>query len=103
VDSLTIFAISTQVPNEIIVRDTKNKPVLSHIKTYDEFRNLIKETSTSALSTANFTGNGELEFDALESKNVAVKLKLKAVSKGQVVLDDFGKNNPVSVPLPEGL
>ncbi len=103
VDSLTIFAVSTGVPDEIAVRDTRNKPVISHIKTYDNVKNLKQETRASAIATANVTGNGELEVDAIESKNVAVRLKLKGVNRGEVVLDDFGKNNPVSVPLPGGL
>ncbi len=100
VDSLTIFAVSTGVPDEIVVRDARNKPVISHIRTYDELRNLKKDVRTSALETANVTGNGELEVDALESKNVAVSLKIKAVNRGEVVLDDFGKMNPVSSALP---
>lgn len=100
VDSLTIFALSTGVPDEIKIRDTRNKPVISHIRTYDEVRNLKKEARTSALAAANVTEGGELEVDALESKNVAVRLKLKGVNRGEIVLDDFGKKNPVSVPLP---
>ena len=100
VDSLSIFAVSTEVPDEIKIRDTRNKPVISHIRAYDGVRSLKKEARASALETANVTENGELDVDALESKNVAVRLKLKGVNRGEVVLDDFGKKNPVSVPLP---
>lgn len=99
VDSLSVFAVSAGVPDEIAVRDTMNKPVVSRIRAYDNSRNLIRETRSSALATANFTGN-ELEVDALESRNVTVRLKLKGANKGKILLDDFGKNNPVSVPLP---
>jgi len=63
VDSLTIFAVSTGVPNKIVVHDTKNKPVISHIRSYDDVKILKKEARTSALETANVTRNGELEVD----------------------------------------
>ncbi len=100
VNSLSIFALGTQIPEKIEVRDTRNMPVVGDIKTYDEAKNVRKHAKTSTLSAQDVPERGELEVDALASKNVAVKLKVKAINKGEIVLDDFGKNNPVSVPLP---
>lgn len=102
VNSFSVFAISTgdaRVPDKIEIYDAKKIPVLSDIKTYDEARALKKAAKTTALSTGDIPDNGEFEVDALATKNVAVKLKLNKVNRGEVILDDFGKRNPVSVPL----
>ncbi len=100
VNSPGFFAVSTRIPQDIEVHDTKKMPVVSDIKTYDKARALKKEAKTSKLSTVDIPDQGELEVDALASKNVAVKLKVNVPSRGEVILDDFGKKNPVSVPLP---
>jgi hypothetical protein len=72
----------------------------SNIKIYDEAKTLKKEAKTNKLSTADVPDRGELEVDALDSKNLAVKLKVNKANKGEIILDDFGKKNPIQVPLP---
>ncbi|MDD5614910.1 MAG: hypothetical protein PHH85_01775, partial [Candidatus Methanoperedens sp.] len=84
------------VSDKIVVRDTRKMQVKSNIIAI----NLKKEISTGMLATADFPDGGELVVDALENKNVSVRLKIKGVDKGEFVLDDFGKNNPESVLLP---
>lgn len=100
VNSLSVFAVSARTPEKIEVWDTKKIPVISDINTYDDAKNLKKAKKTSVLSTTDVPERGELEVDALTSKNVAVKFKLESAGGGEIILDDFGKNNPVSVPLP---
>ncbi|MCZ7406584.1 MAG: hypothetical protein O8C67_16880, partial [Candidatus Methanoperedens sp.] len=91
---------ATQTIETIEIRDSKSTPVISDIKTYDETRQQKKMVKTSSLSVADIPDKRELEVDAIASKNVAVKLKVNTASRGEVILDDFGKNNPVPVPLP---
>jgi hypothetical protein len=76
VDSLSIFAVSIRIPEKIEVLDTKKIAVISDIKTYDEARNLRKKAKTSNFSAYDISDRGELEVNALETKNVAVKLKV---------------------------
>jgi len=83
---------------KIDLRDSKDKPIAGHIRTYDKNKNLKTEKRIEILSTT--TESEEIEFDALESKNVAVKLKVRSINNGKIVLDDLGKNNPVSLSLP---
>ena len=100
VNSLSIFAVSVK-GQKIEVRDTKKTSVASDFKTYDEAKTLRKTAeNTDTLSAADISDKGEVEINALSNKNVAVKLKINRASGGEVVLDDYGKNNPVSVPLP---
>ncbi|MFZ3059177.1 MAG: hypothetical protein WA102_05495 [Candidatus Methanoperedens sp.] len=100
VNSLSIIAVSAK-GQKIEVRDTRNTSVVSDIKTYDEGKTLRKTAEkTDTLSASDISDKGEVEIDALSNKNVAVKLKINRASGGEVVLDDYGKNNPVSVPLP---
>ncbi len=99
----SIFGASpevTQTSDTIEIHDSKRTPVISDIKTYDETKQQKKTGKTSSLSVADIPDKGELEVDAIASKNVAVKFKVNMASKGEVILDDYGKNNPVSVPLP---
>lgn len=98
--TLSVFAVSAKASERIEIRDTRGMPVTSEVRTYDEAKNVKKHAKTSTLSAQDVPERGELEVDALASKNIAVKLKVKAINKGEIVLDDFGKNNPVSVPLP---
>ncbi len=100
VNSLSIFAVSAK-GLKIEVRDTRNTSVVSDIKTYDEGKTMRKTAEkTDTLSASDISDKGEVEIDALSNKNVAVKLKINRASGGEVVLDDYGKNNPVPVPLP---
>ncbi|MDD5474107.1 MAG: hypothetical protein PHU34_08150 [Candidatus Methanoperedens sp.] len=100
VNSLSIFAVSAK-GQKIEVRDIRNTSVVSDIKTYDEAKTLRKTAEkTDTLSASDISDKGEVEIDALSNKNVAVKLKINRASGGEVVLDDYGKNNPVPVPLP---
>ncbi|MCZ7400001.1 MAG: hypothetical protein O8C62_10075 [Candidatus Methanoperedens sp.] len=96
----SIFGASPKASETIEIRDSKSTPVISDVKTYDETKQQKKTGKTSSLSVADIPDKGELEVDAIASKNVAVKLKINTASRGEVILDDFGKNNPVSVPLP---
>ncbi|MBU4139470.1 MAG: hypothetical protein KJ729_05985, partial [Euryarchaeota archaeon] len=98
--TLSVFAISARASERIEIRDTRGMPVTSEVKTYDEARTLKKQEKTSTLSSANIPDWGELEVDAIKTKNVAVRLKVKAPSSGEIVLDNFGKNNPVTIPAP---
>ncbi|MDO9097808.1 MAG: hypothetical protein Q7U60_06780, partial [Candidatus Methanoperedens sp.] len=100
VNYLSVFAVSAG-GQKIVVLDTKKTSVVSDIKTYDEAKNLRKKTEkTDTLPASDISDKSELEIDALSNKNVAVKLKIDRASGGEVILDDYGKNNPVSVPLP---
>ncbi len=100
VNSLGFFSVSTRIPQGIEVHDTNKISVISNIKIYDEAKTLKKEAKTDKLSTVEVPDRGELEVDALASKNVAVKLKVNKANKGAIILDDFGKKNPSSIPLP---
>lgn len=100
VDSLSIFAVSTGIQQQIEILDTHKIPVISDIKTYDEARTLKKEAKTSRLSTDDVPEMGELEVDALASKNMSIRLKANKMKGGKIILEDYGKKNPVSVPLP---
>ncbi|MDP2844727.1 MAG: hypothetical protein Q8N79_01450, partial [Candidatus Methanoperedens sp.] len=96
VNSLSIFAVSTRIPGKIEVRDTMRAPVVSDIKTYDEAKNVKKAEKASLLSAADIPARGELEVDALKTKSVAVKLKVKTPGSGEIILEDYGRKNPVA-------
>jgi|GEM_PF-1249216 len=84
VNSLSVFGVgarSAGLPGDIEVHDTREIPVVADIKTYDGDENLIK-------------------VDAIKTKSVAVRLKVNTQSGGEIILDDYGKNNPVSAPPP---
>ncbi|MFZ3060894.1 MAG: carboxypeptidase regulatory-like domain-containing protein, partial [Candidatus Methanoperedens sp.] len=100
VNTLGFFAVSTRIPQGIDVHDTKKISIMGNIKIYDEAKTLKKEAKTDKLSTTDVPDRGELEVDALDSKNVAVKLKVSKAGRGEIILDDFGKRNPAPVPLP---
>jgi len=84
VDSLSIFAVSTRIQQQIEILDTNKKPVISDIRTYDEARTLKKEAKTSRLSAEDIPDMGELEVNALASKNVSIKLKVKSINKASL-------------------
>ncbi len=104
--SLSVFAVGTGVhtrtafPGQINIHDTRKVQVTGDIKSYDEARILIKGVKTSTLTANEIPEKGELEVDARETKNVAVKLKIDKKSSGEIILDDYGKKNPVPAPLP---
>jgi hypothetical protein len=100
VNSLSIFAVSTRIPDKIEVHDTKRMPVVSDIKTYDEAKNVKKAEKASALSAADIPVRGELEVDAIKTKNVAVRLKVTTPKSGEIILEDYGKKNPVAMAPP---
>ncbi|MDD5615117.1 MAG: cytochrome c3 family protein [Candidatus Methanoperedens sp.] len=100
VDSLSIFAVSARLPGQIDILDAGSTHVRSDIRTYDNARDLKKSGRSSSLVAQDIPPGGELEVDAITSKNVALRLKVNAATGGEVILDDYGRKNPVSVPLP---
>ncbi len=100
VGSLSFFAVSTKLPGTIEIRDSRKKRVVSDVKTYDEARVIKMGGKTSTLTAADIPDNGDLEVDAIQSKNVKVSLKIDKQSSGEIILDDYGKKNPVPVPPP---
>lgn len=100
VDSLSIFAVSARLPGQIDIRDTRSAQIRSVIKTFDDSRNLKKSARSSSLVAHDIPPGGELEVDAIATRNVALRLKVNAAIGGEVILDDYGRKNPVSVPLP---
>ncbi len=95
VDSFTVFAIAARTGERIVIRDSKMAPVIGGISTFDESKNLKKTQESSAVSTADIPDNGELDVDAIRTKNVAVKLKINRPASGEIVLDNYGRKNPV--------
>ncbi len=95
VSDLSVFALVAKPSENIEIIDTEKAPLVSEISTYDENRQLIKRARTASISSADFPGSGDFEVDALQTKNVAVRLKLKVSGGGKVILDDHGRNNPV--------
>ena len=107
VDSLSIFAVSARLPGQIDIRDTRSAQVRSDFKTYDYARKLNKSGRSNSLVAQDIPPGGELEVDAIATRNVAIRLKDvplrmtgNATTGGEVILDDYGRKNPVSVPLP---
>ena len=100
VSSLSVFAVSARTQEQIDIHDTRKKFFATNVKTYDEAKELKKSEKTNSFAANEIPENGELEIDAIDTKNVAVKLKVKTSGGGEIVLDDYGKNNPVSAPLP---
>ncbi len=90
---------STGVYEQIDVSDIFDIPVPSSISIYDKNKSLKKEIRGSTLSATDIPDNSELVVDALQSSNVAIKLKVNASGGGRVILNDYGKKNPVPVPL----
>ncbi len=84
----------------IVIRDTKMAPIFGDINTYDETKQQRKLQKTSIISVSDIPVRGELEVNAISSKNVGVKLKVNEVNNGEIIFDDYGKNNPVPVRLP---
>ncbi|MDP2844905.1 MAG: hypothetical protein Q8N79_02370, partial [Candidatus Methanoperedens sp.] len=98
--TLSVFAVSARASERIEIRDTRGMPVTSEVKTYDEARTLKKQEKTSTLSSANIPEGGELEVDAMKTKNVSVRLRMSRANGGSIILDNYGRKNPVSLPLP---
>lgn len=98
--TLSFFAVSARASERIEIRDTGGMPVTSEVRTYDEARTLKKQEKTSTLSSANIPDGGELEVDAMKTKNVSVRLRMSRADGGSIILDNYGRKNPVSLPLP---
>lgn len=99
--SSNIIEIQTYSDNfsaKIDLRDSNDIPIAGHIRTYDKNKNLKTEKKTGILSTT--MESGEIEIDALEGKNVMVKLKVNSASDGKIILDDYKKRRPVQIPVP---
>ncbi len=98
--SLSIFAVSIG-DNKIEIIDSNKNSLTTNIKTFDEAKTLKKKKDNAdTLSVSDISEKGEIEVDALSEKHVAIKLKIEKTGGGKVILDNFGKKNPVSVPLP---
>lgn len=82
------------------LHDSKNRSVKARYRTFDEEENLVKEGSSDIISTAEILNRGVVEVDALETRNISVKLKIHSAGRGKLTLDDFGRKDPVSVPVP---
>lgn len=93
-EELTDFSFSAKID----LRDSNDMPIAGHIRTYDKDKNIKTGKKTGIVSTN--MDSGEIEVDALESKNVMVKLKVNSASDGKIILDDYGKRRPVQIPVP---
>lgn len=129
VNSLSIFAIVAPSPEwDISVIDTSGSLVNSTVEIYENnslvksYRKvnksgmfglalpIITEPTVIFYSILDFflplasaapDNPKTFKIDAIPTKNAALKLENASVhGKGAVILDDFGKKNPVSVPVP---
>ncbi len=107
VDSLSIFAVSARLPGQIDIRDTRSAQVAGDFKTYDNAKNLKKSGRSNSLVAQDIPPGGELEVDAIASRNVAIRLKdvspgmiVNATTGGEVIFEDYGRKNPVNDTLP---
>lgn len=98
-----ILSRSKPAPGTIEVRDFFDKQVETNITIYNKNKTLKKEAKGYILSTDDLSDNGELEIDALKTKNAALKLTIKSAGSGKIILDDLGKTKPVSVALPDAI
>ncbi|MCX9026032.1 MAG: hypothetical protein OIN85_08070, partial [Candidatus Methanoperedens sp.] len=129
VNSLSVFAIVAPSPEwDINVIDTSGSLVNSTVeifennslvKSYHKVNNsgliglafpIITEPAVIFYSILDFflpvasaapDNPKTFKIDAIPTKNAALKLENASVrGKGKVILDDYGKKNPVSVPVP---
>jgi len=104
IPAIIISAADTNKPTVAInaainIHDTTGSTVTGYIRTYDSNKTLKKQAKASMLLGGDISDNGELEVDALDSKNLAVNMRVKGPSWGKIILDDYGMKNPVSVPV----
>lgn len=130
VNSLSVFAVAAPFPEwGIIVIDSKDNPINTVIEVYENnslarsYPNVgelyifptasavvsqaikVDSPQTQSISQARkYTAQAvsqAIKVDSLSRKNTSLKLENAVVQgNGRIILDDFGKNNPVSVPVP---
>ncbi len=123
VNRLSVFAIVVPSPElKIRVVDSNGSPINatigiyennSIVKSYPNVNMVITSIASGVIyplldfflpvARAEPGNPQKIKVDALKTKNVAVELNnyTESVTGGAlVILDDYGKNNPVSVPLP---
>ena len=93
-DSVSIIALCEK-PLRVI--DSKNVPLTVSIQTYDHNKVLQQSRRGHTLSIDTLPEPAYLKIDALANKSVAVTFKSANSSGGEVVLDDFGRHNPVNL------